>query len=72
VSSRVEQAVKLMRRHDPQRQEEGFALLQAHAAEYVDELMIHHQAAVAPPGGWLLLSGGRVPAGLSGSLPGAG
>ncbi len=25
--------------HDPQQQEEGFALLQAHAAGYVNELM---------------------------------
>lgn len=31
--------MKLMRRHDPQQQEDGFALLQAHAAEYVDELI---------------------------------
>jgi hypothetical protein len=31
--------MKLMRRHDPQQQEDGFALLQAHAAEFVDELI---------------------------------
>jgi hypothetical protein len=38
VSSRFEQAMELMRRHDPQKQEDGFALLRAHAAEHLDEL----------------------------------
>lgn len=28
-----------MRRHDPQLQEHGFALLRGHAAEYIDELL---------------------------------
>lgn len=32
-------AMRLMRRHDPQYQEDGFFLLQPHAADYVDELI---------------------------------
>jgi hypothetical protein len=31
--------MQLMRRHDPQRQEDGFALLRAHAAEHLDDLI---------------------------------
>ncbi len=39
VSTRFEQAMRLMRRRDPQQQEEGFALLRAHAAVHLDELI---------------------------------
>src|SRR5437660_12856159 len=31
--------MRLMRRNDPQKQEDGFALLRAHAAEHLDELI---------------------------------
>ena len=31
--------MQLMRRHDPQAQEDGFALLRSHAAEYIEELI---------------------------------
>jgi hypothetical protein len=37
MSTRFEQAMRLMRRHDRQIQEDGFALLRAHASEYVDD-----------------------------------
>jgi HEAT repeat protein len=39
VSSRFRDAMGLMRRHDPQFQEEGFQILRDHAADDVDELM---------------------------------
>jgi hypothetical protein len=44
VSSRFEQAMRLMRRHDPQQQEDGFFLLSAHAAEHLDELIAESAA----------------------------
>lgn len=31
--------MQLMRRHDPQKQEDGFALMRVHAAEHLDELI---------------------------------
>jgi hypothetical protein len=33
------EAMRMMRSHDAQRQEDGFRLLQPHAAEYLDELI---------------------------------
>ncbi len=39
VSQRLEQAITLMRCHDPQKQEDGFGLMRAHAGEHLDELM---------------------------------
>jgi hypothetical protein len=37
--SEFEQAMYLMRRHDPQQRDDGFAMLRVHAAEHVDELV---------------------------------
>lgn len=39
MSSRFRDAIGLMRRHDPQIQEEGFQLLGDHAADHLDELI---------------------------------
>jgi hypothetical protein len=39
VGTRFEQAMQLMRRHDRQQQEDGFALLRSHAAEHLDDLI---------------------------------
>jgi hypothetical protein len=39
VTKRFEQAMRLMRRHDPQAKEDGFGLLLPHAAEHVEELV---------------------------------
>lgn len=39
MTKRFEQAMRLMRRRDPQAQENGFQLLLPHAAEHVDELV---------------------------------
>jgi HEAT repeat protein len=39
VTKRFQHAMRLMRRHDPQAQEDGFQLLRPHAAEPVDELI---------------------------------
>lgn len=38
-----EAAMRLMRSHDPQRQEDGFQHLRAHAAEHVEELIEHFE-----------------------------
>jgi len=34
-----DEAIRLMRRHDPQLQEDGFGMLSAHAHEHVERLM---------------------------------
>ncbi|MET9228205.1 HEAT repeat domain-containing protein [Lentzea sp. NPDC003310] len=39
MSKRFDEAMWLMRRHDPQKAEDGFALLRPHAAEHVGELI---------------------------------
>ncbi|ROO61184.1 HEAT repeat protein [Micromonospora sp. Llam0] len=39
MTARFRQAMRLMRRRDPQAREEGFHLLLQHAAEHVDELI---------------------------------
>ncbi|WP_412735990.1 HEAT repeat domain-containing protein [Krasilnikovia sp. MM14-A1259] len=39
MTKRFEQAMYLMRRHDPQAMEDGFHLLLPHAAEHIDELI---------------------------------
>ena len=39
MTSRFQDAMRLMRRHDPQLQEEGFQLLLGYAAEHLDELL---------------------------------
>lgn len=39
VTDRFRQAMRLMRAHDPQAQEDGFGLLLPHAAEHVDQLI---------------------------------
>ena len=39
VTIRFQQAMQLMRRHDPQAREDGFHLLLPHAAEHIDELI---------------------------------
>lgn len=36
---RFQQAMRLMRRHDPQAREDGFGLLRPHAREHLDELI---------------------------------
>lgn len=46
ATKRFEQAMRLMRRHDPQAQEDGFQLLLPHAADHVGELVeafVHEQ-----------------------------
>jgi HEAT repeat protein len=40
MASRFRDAMRLMRRHDPQLQEEGFQRLLEHAADHLDELMV--------------------------------
>jgi HEAT repeat protein len=44
MTSRFQDAMRLMRRHDPQLQEEGFQLLRAHAADHLDELFAEFEA----------------------------
>ena len=39
ASFNFEEALRLMRKHDPQLQEDGFGMLSAHAQEYVGRLM---------------------------------
>jgi hypothetical protein len=39
MSRRFDEAMRLMRRHDPQLMEDGFWLLRGHAAEHTDELI---------------------------------
>ncbi|SDT72797.1 hypothetical protein SAMN04515669_6747 [Jiangella sp. DSM 45060] len=39
AAKRFERAMRLMRRHDPQSQEDGFRLLLPHAADHVGELL---------------------------------
>lgn len=39
AAKRFERAMRLMRRHDPQSQEDGFRLLLPHAADHVGELI---------------------------------
>jgi HEAT repeats len=39
MTDRFQQAMRLMRKHDPQIREDGFALLRLHAAEHVDQLI---------------------------------
>lgn len=39
MAKRFDQAMRLMRRHDPQSREDGFQLLLAHAEEHVEELV---------------------------------
>jgi hypothetical protein len=40
VANQLDRAMRMMRRHDQQQQEEGFDLLRLHAADYLDELLI--------------------------------
>ncbi|GAB3426397.1 HEAT repeat domain-containing protein [Flindersiella endophytica] len=40
MTKRFEQAMRLMRRHDPQAREDGFQLLLAHAGEHGEELLV--------------------------------
>lgn len=39
MADRFQQAMRLMRRHDPQAREDGFHLLLPHAAEHLDALI---------------------------------
>ncbi|MEU7655856.1 HEAT repeat domain-containing protein [Micromonospora taraxaci] len=39
MTKRFQQAMQLMRRHDPQTKEDGFHLLLPHAADHIDELI---------------------------------
>jgi len=39
MTRRFDEAMRLMRRHDPDVQEDGFWLLHGHAAEHIDELI---------------------------------
>jgi hypothetical protein len=39
VANHFDQAMQLMRRHDPQQQEDGFDLLRSHVGEYISELL---------------------------------
>ena len=39
MTNRFDEAMRLMRRHDGQDREDGFALLRPHAAEHLDELI---------------------------------
>jgi HEAT repeat protein len=39
VATHFDQAMQLMRRHNPQQQEAGFDLLRSHAAEHISELL---------------------------------
>lgn len=39
MANHFDQAMQLMRRHDPQQQEDGFDLLRSHAGEYISELL---------------------------------
>ncbi|MGC9670501.1 HEAT repeat domain-containing protein [Planosporangium sp. 12N6] len=39
MTDRFRHAMRLMRRHDPQSQEDGFALLRTHAGEHLDQLI---------------------------------
>jgi hypothetical protein len=36
MTDRFQQAMRLMRKHDPQTKEDGFGLLRLHAAEHID------------------------------------
>ena len=44
MARRFEQAMRLMRRHDPQAKEDGFQLLLPHAAEHVGVLLVGFSA----------------------------
>lgn len=46
--------MQLMRRHDPQKQQDGVALMRAHAAEHLDELIaeFHHEPDWPEPEKW--------------------
>jgi hypothetical protein len=39
VATHFDQAMPLIRRHDPQQQEDGFDLLRSYAREYISELL---------------------------------
>lgn len=39
MATHFDQAMQLMRRHNPQQQEAGFDLLRSHATEYINELL---------------------------------
>lgn len=41
---RFRDAMRLMRKHDPQLQEDGFHMLRPHAAEHVEELIAEFRA----------------------------
>ncbi|MFI0453154.1 HEAT repeat domain-containing protein [Actinomadura sp. 6N118] len=43
MSKRFDDAMRLMRRHDSQLQEEGFGIVPAHAAAHLDELLAEFQ-----------------------------
>ena len=46
---RVRDAMRLMRKHDPQLREDGFHLLKPHAAEHVEELIGEARSETARP-----------------------
>ncbi|WP_405063424.1 hypothetical protein OG474_17770 [Kribbella sp. NBC_01505] len=56
MASRFDRAMRLMRKHDPQLQEDGYHLLLPHAAEHLQELIAAYEAETEDPGlrGWLL------------------
>lgn len=39
MTKRFDEAMRMMRRRDPQMQEDGFGMLKPHAAEHLDELI---------------------------------
>lgn len=43
MTRRFHDAMRLMRKHDPQLKEEGFQLLRPHAADHLDELIAEFQ-----------------------------
>ncbi|KAB2345193.1 HEAT repeat domain-containing protein [Actinomadura rudentiformis] len=43
MTRRFREAMRLMRKHDPQLKEEGFQLLLPHAADHLDELIAEFQ-----------------------------
>jgi HEAT repeat protein len=44
MANRFRDAMRLMRKHDPQLREDGFHRLRPHAAEHVEELMTEYLA----------------------------
>ncbi|GHH63171.1 HEAT repeat domain-containing protein [Lentzea cavernae] len=68
MTKRFDEAMWLMRRHDPQKNEDGFWLLKPHAAEHLDELIEAFRAEQDDRGlrAWLLelISHARAPEAL--------